>query len=334
MLSRGLVLLCILVAACRTREAAPALTLAVTIENDVVSGSDNNYTNGVGVSILTGRLSCGDTQGFLDDWVEFWSFLPALGDEDCSIYASWTLGHEIYTPNEISDPDPQPDDQPWAGILFLDSTLFATTPRFTHAWNLRLGMVGPSAHADDVQDWYHELMSLPEPKGWEHQLPDELVLNVDYTLGGKWLQRELRGDASCRIVPLGGVSLGNYFTGVSAGMYGEIGWNLSSSVGLLSIRRGVDSFAIEDPVANGSSSLSLLVGGGGFAVAHYLPLDGLLFEDSPSVDSEPLVGFLAAGLTWRNRWGTLAYLYSDFSQSFEGEIERGAFGTLTLSWTF
>jgi lipid A 3-O-deacylase len=340
----ALVCLCTLVAGCRARRPAPEdgptqraaseLTFSATVENDLVSGSDNNYTNGVGLSVQTGRLGGNDDEGFLGDWVEFWSFLPGLEEEDCSVYAAWTLGQEMYTPNDIRNPLPQPDDQPYAGILFLDSTLYATTERLTHAWNLRLGMVGPSAHADDVQTWFHELIGAPEPQGWQYQLPDEFIVNVDYTLGGEWLQKDLRGSASCRLVPLGGVSLGNYFTGASAGMYGEIGWNLSPSVGLLSIRRGMDSFATEDPVARGAQSLSLLLGGGGFAVGHFLPLDGTLTEDSPSVDSEPLVGFLSAGLTWRNRWCTLAYLHSDFSQSFEGEIERGAFGTLTISWSF
>lgn len=340
-----LVLLCALVAACRSRKPEPedgptqrpasALTIAATIENDAFfTGSDNNYTHGLGLSVQTGRLGGNGDDGFLGDWVEFWSFLPALGEEDCSVYASWTLGQEIYTPNDIRNPEFQPDDQPWAGILFLDSTLYAITDRYTHAWNLRLGMVGPSAQAEEVQTWYHELIGAHEPQGWEHQLPDEFIVNVDYTLGGEWLQKDLRGAASCRLVPMGGLSAGTYFTGASAGMYGEFGWNLTPAVGLLSVRRGVDSFAIEDPVSRKRSSLSLLLGGGGFAVGHFLPLDGTVFEDSPSVDSEPLVGFFSAGVTWRNRWCTLAYLHSDFSQAFEGEIEQGAFGTLTISFTF
>lgn len=250
----GPVLLCIVVAACRSRrpdpEAGPTqrpasdLTLALTVENDAFAGnSDNNYANGVGISVQTGRLGGGDDDGFLGDWVDFWSFLPALRDEGCSVYAKWTLGQEMYTPNDIRNPLPQPDDQPWAGILLLDSTLYATTLRLTHAWNLRLGMVGPSAHADDLQTWYHELIGAPEPQGWEHQLPDEFIVSVDYTLGGEWLSRDLRGSASCRLVPLGGLSLGNCFTGASAGMYGEFGWNLAPSVGLLSIRRGMDSLS-------------------------------------------------------------------------------------------
>ena len=76
------------------------------------------------------------------------------------------------------------------------------------------------------------------------------------------------------------------------------------------------------------------MGGGGFGVARYLPPDETVFEDSPSVDSEPLVGFVSAGLTRRNRWCTLAYLSTGFGKSFATEIERGEYGTLSLAWTF
>lgn len=321
-----------------TSDPAPSilgdLTFAITFENDVFSGSDNNYTNGFGLSVQSGELSEVGDGGFLDDWVDFWGFLPGLGEAQCRSYAAWTLGQEMYTPSDIRNPMPFPDDQPYAGILFLDSTFYVRSPRHTHAWNLRLGMVGPSAHADDVQKEIHEWIGADAPQGWHTQLPDEFIVNVDYTLGGEWLRGELGGDASCRLVPLGGASLGNYFTGVSAGMYGEIGWNLPPAVGLLSIRRGMDSFSIEDPVSRAPWSLGLTLGGGAFGVAHYLPLDGTLFEDSASVESEPLVGFVSGGLTWRNRWCTLAYLYTAFGKSYETEIERSEFGTLTVSWTF
>lgn len=36
----------------------------------------------------------------------------------------------------------------------------------------------------------------------------------------------------------------------------------------------------------------------------------------------------------RNRWCTLAHLYTGFGKSFATEIERGEYGTLSLAWTF
>ena len=230
------------------------LTFAITMENDIFTVSDNNYTNGAGISVQTGELSNDDDGDFLGDWVEFCSLLPALGDEEGHTYAAWTFGQEMYTPNDIRNSMPSPDDQPYAGILFLDSTLYARTQHYSHAWNLRLGIVGPAAHAEEVQTKFHEWIGADEPQGWHTQMPDEFILNVDYSLGGERLSADLGGRASCRLVPLGGASLGNYFTGVSAGMYRELGWNLSPSVGLLSIRRGMDSFAIEDPLSRTSWS--------------------------------------------------------------------------------
>lgn len=76
----GPVLLCIVVAACHSRRLEPEdgptqrpasdLTLALTVENDAFAGnSDNNDTNGMGISVQTGRLGGGDDDGFLGDWV-------------------------------------------------------------------------------------------------------------------------------------------------------------------------------------------------------------------------------------------------------------------------
>lgn len=90
--------------------------LSFTVENDIFTGSDNNYTNGVALSWSTNGLSRYDESSFVSKWGRFWSFLPFVGGEGTETYAAWSLGQEMHTPDDITDPDPPLDDQPMRGF--------------------------------------------------------------------------------------------------------------------------------------------------------------------------------------------------------------------------
>jgi len=325
----------IVLSGCRSPGAANSKeALALTFENDFFTGSDNNYTSGLGATWRSDARDTYPADGAVRSWIDAWSFLPELDDPAYEVYAAWSFGQEIFTPDDITVLRPPADDQPYAGVMFLDSTLFARSERATHAWNLRIGVVGPSAHAGDSQREFHEVIGEDGPRGWDTQLPDEPLLNLDYTLGYEWLRGADDERASWRIVPLAGASVGNYFTGAEAAVYGEYGWNLARSIGLLSIRRGLDPFSGDAPGASEHWSCSFYAGAGGFAVAHYMPLDGPLFRDASSVESEPLVGFVSGGFSMTHGRFTLACLATFFGPTFETQRNNTDFGTLTLSWTF
>ena len=105
--------------------AADNGALTITLENDLLTGSDNNYTNGLGVSWVSGDLESYDDDKFVSKWSRFWEFLPFVGDEGYSTYASWTVAQEMHTPDDITIPNPPADDQPYAGVLYIDSVLYA-----------------------------------------------------------------------------------------------------------------------------------------------------------------------------------------------------------------
>ena len=131
---------------------------------------------------------------------------------------------------------------------------------------------------------------------------------MDDTVGYDWLSLPVTDAARARLVPMAGASLGNDSTGASAGAYGEFGWNISDSIGLLSVRRGLDPFVDLDSARSTPWTLSLYAGAGVFAVGHYLPLDGTVWRDSATVDSEPVVGCVSTGLTLRVRRITVGSL--------------------------
>src|SRR5678816_1720304 len=129
---------------CAAQPTAPydgALT--VTFENDTLTGSDNNYTNGIGFSWVSNAIGGYEPTSPVRRWGEFWSFLPFVGKDGSRTYVAWSLAQEMHTPDDIEEPNPPKDDQPYAGVLYLDSVLYARRERWTHAWQLRVGVVGP-----------------------------------------------------------------------------------------------------------------------------------------------------------------------------------------------
>lgn len=305
-----------------------------TLENDAFTGSDSNYTNGLGFAWSTNELGSYDQSEFPARWGRFWSFLPYIGDEGYQTYASWTIGQQMHTPDDITDPDPPPDDQPYAGILYLHSVLHARRERWGHTFSLRLGVVGPSSRADKVQQEIHRLTGSDEPQGWHTQLPDEPVINVDYTT--RYVLRSARFGKSgkWRVVPLGTVSVGNYFTGLGVGLYTDIGWNLPDSFATTRLRYGFSAASTMGSGPSNAWSVSFYAGISGFAVAHYLPLDGTVFRDSRSVDSRPFIGSASAGIAVRHNGFAFSLGQTFFTKTFEQERAAAEFGTLSMSWYY
>jgi hypothetical protein len=315
-----------------TAENGEAATM--TWENDIVTGSDNNYTNGIGFTWVSGDLVSYDDERLVSRWADFWSFLPFVGDDGYTTYASWTVGQEMHTPDDITIPNPPATDQPYAGVLYVDSVLYARSGPWAHAWELKLGMVGPSTHADELQKSIHDLVGGDEPMGWDTQLPDEPIVNVGLTSAYRWKEGSAGGSAQWRLIPVGSVGLGTYYTGVGLGMYGEIGWNLVDAFGGSSLREGLTAASTVGVGPVDGWSVSFFGGVGGHAVAHYLPLDGTVFKDSRSVDTKPFVGNFSLGVNVRHGSFVASLAATHSTKAFETQEKSAEFGTLSFSWYF
>ena len=128
--------------------------------------------------------------------------------------------------------------------------------------------------------------------------------------------------------------LGNYFTGVGLGMYGEVGWNLVDALGGTALRQGFNTASTVGVGPVHGWSVSLSGGVSGYGVAHYLPLDGTVFRDSRSVGSEPFIGMATLGIAVRHSRFVFFLGSTYFSKTFDTERKRPEFGTLSLSWYY
>ncbi|HQR76790.1 MAG TPA: lipid A deacylase LpxR family protein [Burkholderiaceae bacterium] len=321
---------------CVAQSTAPYRgTWTVTLENDVFTGSDSNYTNGLGVTWVSNAIDTYEERSFIRRWGEFWSFLPFVGNPGYRTYVSWSLAQEMYTPHDITVANPPLDDQPYAGVLYLDSVVYARKERWTHAWQLRVGVVGPSSRAESTQRWVHQVVGSDKPMGWDTQLPNEFVFNVGYMGTYLLAQGNLGRSAQWRVAPVASAALGNYFTGAGLGLYGEIGWNLVAAAGGTALRQGFNAASTVGAGPVDRWSVSLSGGVMGYGVVRYLPLDGTMFKDSRTVDSKPFVGVATIGIAVRYRGfvGFLGRTY--FTKTFDTERQPQVdFGTLSLSWYY
>ena len=116
--------------------------LTVTLENDTFTGSDNNYTNGLGVAWVSNGLDTYDDERFVSKWGEFWSFLPGIPDDGSNTYAAWGIAQEMHTPDDIDDPNPPKPTNPMRAFCMWTACSIRD-PKAGHMHGAQAGRSGP-----------------------------------------------------------------------------------------------------------------------------------------------------------------------------------------------
>lgn len=136
-------------------------------------GSDEGYTNGTRIDLLYQPVK----QRSL-----LYGILPKAGDSSITTYG-WGLMQVMYTPNQLETPVPPPGDYAYAGGVFAAHTFHSANP-LTHL-NLQseivLGIMGPASLAEGFQKFIHRTFGFITPRGWNSQMPADLLLNYNFT---------------------------------------------------------------------------------------------------------------------------------------------------------
>jgi hypothetical protein len=246
--------------------------------------------------------------------------------------ASYALGQNLYTPEDISTPELIPDDRPYAGWLYGAVGLVADNRRILDVIELSVGVVGPAAIGEEMQKFIHEIIGSPEPMGWDNQIGNELALQLTYERN--WRNVTAIGDSPLEIeaTPHAGAALGNVFIYGSGGAMARIGNDLRSDYGPPRIRPsmpGSDFF-----IPSKKIGWYLFLGVEGRAVLRNIFLDGNSFKDSHRVDKNAFVGDVQAGAALTLRRVRLAFTYVFRSEEFIGQRRPDQFAALTFSVRF
>lgn len=303
--------------------AAPAgpWSLTVRTENDLPVNSDRYYTNGASISFA----HCTDDRDCL--WPQLLR-LPGLNQTGL-LANGFDLGQVMVTPADTARPTPDPKDRPYAGLLFAGVSWQRLAGNSYAALKLITGVVGPPSLAEQTQKAVHRAMGIAQPRGWDHQLHTEPILNAVYEqrrrVGG-WGHRDGWGGDNLLV---GGAMLGNVLTQAYVQVQARAGWRTPPDFGT-SLIRGIGALPPARDAAPWGAHVFL--GAGGLAVARNLTLDGNTFRSSPRVDREPVVPVAEAGLVVRSRAWQLTASWVTWGREFDAQVRHSEFGAVSFSY--
>jgi lipid A 3-O-deacylase len=310
-----------------SRDAVSNLT--VTYENDQFGGADKYYTTGW-------QLAWRSTAPDLPPAIAAAASWPRLlFPQNGTVRWGLAFGQNIYTPEDTSLQNPDPNDRPYAGWLYGSLTIASFTEQSLGSVELQLGIVGPAALGEQVQNNVHWLLGIETSAGWDYQLENEPGINLIFSRQWRasWPVNSANPDGlAYGIVPSVAASLGNVQTYAAAGFMVKFGSNLESDFGPQRIRPAAGGSAFFRP--NGRWGWYILAGVEGRAIARDIFLDGNTWADSRSVDKHPLVGDAIVGAVLIMPRARLTYTHTFRSEEFKGQGKKTQFGSISLSMPF
>jgi hypothetical protein len=295
--------------------------LAVTVDNDILVGNDNGYTNGIFVSWF-------DVGNQNDRFTPGWLAAPLMWSMDVesarTTLQAYTLGQIMITPDDITIEDPPIDEIPYSGSLLLNYTFITMEEAHADSVGTVIGIVGPTSGAEATQKWVHDLVDADEPNGWDTQLEDEVVFQL--SRGRLWRTWSAPDDRMDLLV-LGEAGVGTLSSFVASGMLFRYGNELSRTFAtpLLINNRSANPAAIE-------GGWYLFAGVRFEYVFNLIYTDGNTYRDSRSIEYDQSQVGITAGLaySWKNVSVTFAIYDSNLSDDLARDTTR--FGTLTIGW--
>ena len=317
-------------------------TWRVEFDNDVFFNKDNKISSGWSLQKQSAVANSWEALEEVPDFVRRWGKrIPTLTKKGLVYRSGIAIGQVIQTPDDLLRYDLIKDDVPYAGALTLQASWYAFNDDEFRGFEVTAGVAGPLSLAEQTQKNVHKLIGSLDPKGWDHQLKTEPLINLNYMRKKKIARVGNAAAISFDTTINGNVGLGNLFTHGSMAWEMRFGQNMPRGFVYVPdpIGLSMQYKAALKPVNPRKSSFyaSLVLRGSAFA--HDLFLDGNSFRDSHSVDKETFVGMIIFGLHYEQQnWGIHASLMesngdvnTDKHFSAEG---RERLGTIDLEWRF
>ena len=322
--------------------------LTFYLDNDLFAGTDNNYTNGVRLSWVSGARdpeAFGAVQhqlrklsGDADSRVIFQRLSGFDDPREVEYNYGFSLTQLMFTPEDTHAPVAPPGQRPYAGWLGIDFSLHTKDAHAINSVVLAVGTTGPNALAKQTQDFVHDIRGIDKFQGWDSQIPNELTVNLYYKQKRRFTFLET-GLGNFAVDGFGEwqVALGNFLVSAQMGALFRFGWNLP--VDFSDPRLSATAYTLQPFKTRRrqqrSWSLYGLAGVLGAAVAHNITLDGPVFRDhSTGVTGEPFVGELYVGFGIRYRRMEFGYIHTFRSKEFKEQDRAQRFGSIAVTYRF
>ena len=127
-------------------------SLNLYFENDLFADTDQQYTNGTKISWVSPDVTEYVQTNFpvLTKFVD--REMRFLSEEYDVKNLAFSIGQNMYTPEDIETAELIETDRPYAAWLYMSAGFHAKNDRIQDTFEVQLGMVGPAALGKEIQD--------------------------------------------------------------------------------------------------------------------------------------------------------------------------------------
>lgn len=192
--------------------------ICLSLDNDVLNflrnSSDWGYTNGFRIDLF--HIPVKKTRTTIFNW------LHQYRGTNNNITSGWGLMQKMITPQNTKLSVPDRNDYPYCGALYAVYTIHSADniSKINLQSEYIAGVMGPPSLAKQTQTFVHHLVYYRIPKGWDYQLPTDLLLN--YNIG---LEKQLFSVKAISGVGQTQLFLGSMQDGLSLSLLMHIGNN-------------------------------------------------------------------------------------------------------------
>lgn len=309
-------------------------TVSIQLENDFFGGgTDRHFSHGTRIEFISEPLQW--VTGLADRLPWFDSKKNKNTPDALEGRGTISIGQNIYTPENTYTTNLVHGERPYAGWLYMGFGLMAEQgneyyERYDKV-QLELGIIGPLSYAENIQTFWHSLLGLHVPEGWDHQLGNEPGFALYYEQAYRIFPKKKVLGLEYDIVPHIGGCVGNVFTYISGGYVVRIGQDLKKDFGPPRIRPSLPGGGYS---SHHGFNWNMFIGLDGRIVLQNVFLDGNTFTRSHSVNKKIAVGDIQAGLNFR--WSRFGISYTQIfrTREFRGQDSDDIFGSVNLSWNF
>ena len=146
---------------------------SLTIDNDILFFNDWYYS--AGHELVYRRLVQPERR--------IHQYFNQIKSVPSKILIGFCYGNKIFTPRETFSRITQKMDRPYAGWNYVGFSITRLKGLSTISQlEAEVGVVGEISGMGQIQSWWHKRVGFPEPRGWNSQISNEVVLNVNYQL--------------------------------------------------------------------------------------------------------------------------------------------------------
>ena len=293
--------------------------------------SDQHYTQGARLSELGPDLQPGS------GWALPFALFDIFGSagEEKRRY-SVEIGQSLFTPINRFLVPPDPHDRPYGAWLYAGVNLLQEDDgRSLEHLAIQMGVVGPDAQGEPVQNDVHLLIHVHPFYGWHYQIANEPAGDIAYDRS--WRVPLIGGRTGVDWVPEAGGTVGNTFDYGEIGSLLRIGTNLGMDYGPTRIRPGLSGTDYMDSDhSSGAWGFYFFAGAQGRAVYRNIFLDGNDYsKTSPRIKKIPLVGDLEVGASLYNARGfRIDAMSMRRSLEYVGQPHPDVLCTVALGWAW